>query len=147
MASADAADLVQDVLSVVFQKLPSFNYDRKGSFRGWMRTITMNRYRELGRKNKIRFVDATGSMMERVPDAVAESTWDLDYQQSLVAQAMQMIASEFSPTTWRGLQEFLLGKRPAAEIAEEMRISVWTIYSAKSRMMTRLREQISDLLD
>ena len=32
----DAADLVQDVLDVLIQKLPEFHYQPGRSFRGWM---------------------------------------------------------------------------------------------------------------
>ena len=59
--SQDAADLVQDVLTIVFQKLPSFRYDQSKSFRGWLRTITLNRLREHHRKKKIVCVDSSAS--------------------------------------------------------------------------------------
>jgi RNA polymerase sigma-70 factor (ECF subfamily) len=38
----DAADLVQDVFVLLVQKLPEFAYDRHKSFRGWLRTVTLN---------------------------------------------------------------------------------------------------------
>lgn len=37
----DAADLVQEVLVVLVQKLSEFEYDRGKSFRGWMRTMAL----------------------------------------------------------------------------------------------------------
>jgi hypothetical protein len=40
LRSAEAADLVQDVFAVLVQKLPDFTYDRKRSFRAWLRTVT-----------------------------------------------------------------------------------------------------------
>jgi len=46
----DAADLVQDVLVVLVQKLPEFRYDAGQSFRGWLRTITLNKWRERCRR-------------------------------------------------------------------------------------------------
>ena len=50
----DAADLVQDVLTKVFLKLPKLQYDRSRSFRGWLRKVTLNRYREIGRRKSSR---------------------------------------------------------------------------------------------
>src|ERR1700730_18807813 len=38
----DAADLVQDVFTVLFQKLPEFRYDPARSFRAWLRTVHLN---------------------------------------------------------------------------------------------------------
>jgi RNA polymerase sigma-70 factor (ECF subfamily) len=41
----DAADLVQDVLTVLIRKLPEFEYDSSKTFRGWLRTVTLNAWR------------------------------------------------------------------------------------------------------
>jgi DNA-directed RNA polymerase specialized sigma24 family protein len=46
LAQAQAADLVQDVLVVLVRKLPEFTYDRTRSFRSWLRTVTLNKWRE-----------------------------------------------------------------------------------------------------
>src|ERR1043165_3969943 len=46
----DAADLVQDVFTTLLQKLPEFTYDCNQNFRGWLRTIAMNRWRNLMRR-------------------------------------------------------------------------------------------------
>src|SRR5437764_14799759 len=43
---ADAADLVQDVLTTLVRKLPEFHYDGGKSFRGWLRTVTLNHWRD-----------------------------------------------------------------------------------------------------
>jgi RNA polymerase sigma-70 factor (ECF subfamily) len=38
----DAADLVQDVFTVLVQLLPEFRYDPHKRFRGWLWTVTLN---------------------------------------------------------------------------------------------------------
>jgi RNA polymerase sigma-70 factor (ECF subfamily) len=43
LQSQDAADLIQEVFAVLVQKLPTFEYDQHKSFRGWLRTITLNK--------------------------------------------------------------------------------------------------------
>src|SRR5262245_30716918 len=48
--AADAADLVQDVLTKLVETLPTFAYDRNRSFRAWLRTVTLNRWRESCRR-------------------------------------------------------------------------------------------------
>lgn len=35
LQDSDAADLVQEVLLLLYRKLPEFDYQRGGSFRGW----------------------------------------------------------------------------------------------------------------
>src|SRR4051794_39305007 len=52
---ADAEDLLQDVLLVVSQELPSFVHNgRAGAFRSWLRAILANRVRHFlrGRRNE-----------------------------------------------------------------------------------------------
>src|SRR5690242_15425848 len=46
LAENDAADLVQEVFVVLLAKLPTFEYQKDGTFRGWLRTLTINKYRE-----------------------------------------------------------------------------------------------------
>jgi RNA polymerase sigma-70 factor, ECF subfamily len=48
----DAADLVQDVLAHLVRKLPEFKYDSVGSFRNWLRVVTVNKWRERQRKRR-----------------------------------------------------------------------------------------------
>ena len=49
----DSSDLVQEVMTLVFQKLPEFQYDPNRSFRGWLRQVTLNKHRERLRKKKL----------------------------------------------------------------------------------------------
>ncbi len=148
LQSHDAADLVQEVLAIVLQKIATFQYDRNKSFRGWLRTVTLNKYRELRRKRKLDFVDSSQSVLAQLPDDKAlESTWDLDYRRELVGRAIELSRKDFSESTWDALKEFISSGRPAAEIAEQFGVSVWTIYAAKARLIQRLRRDLSGLVE
>ena len=57
MQEADVSDLVQDVFLVLLAKLPTFQYDPGQSFRGWLRTLLLNRWRDRNRARS-RPVDA-----------------------------------------------------------------------------------------
>src|SRR5262245_60936083 len=51
----DAEDLAQDVLTILTRELPQFKHGgRLGSFRSWLRTITVNRAREFWRAGRCR---------------------------------------------------------------------------------------------
>jgi len=143
----DAADLVQDVLTRVFQKLPQLKYDAAGSFRGWLRTVTINRYRELCRRKSHGESPASQSMIEGLaPVQVAESTWDIDYAKLLVAQAMEGMKDNFAPATWEALKLVMKDQCKVDDAAGQTRVSAWTIYSARARLMKRLREELDGLL-
>lgn len=149
LQSQDASDLVQEVLTIVFRKLPDFKYDPSKSFRSWLRTITLNKHREFCRKKSVSRMAATGSILERVQDQKIspDTTWDLSYHRSLFGTALDSLEGEFRPKTWTAVRKFVLENRPAAEIAAETGVSVWTIYAAKSRLLARLREELEGLLD
>lgn len=108
----------------------------------------MNKFREHCRRRSVSRNAATGTVLNQVPiDSDAGASWDLGYQQSLLESAMKMLEQEFRPKTWAAVKMFVVENRPAAEIAAETGVSVWTIYAAKSRLMARLREELRGLLD
>ncbi len=147
LQNQDAADLVQDVLSISFQKLPQWEYDPTKSFRGWLRTVTLNRHRELCRKKSPTTLDAAASAFANLPSReIAESTWDLNYARQLVAAAMEAMQNDFADSTWLALKELVRSGRTAAEISKEFNVSVWTLYAAKSRLLSRLRSELDGLL-
>ena len=143
----DASDLVQDVLTKVFLKLPDLKYDRSKSFRGWLRKVTLNRYREIGRRKSSRAENASASFIEKlVPVEQAESTWDIDYAKLLVSQAMEGMQSDFDAATWHALQRVMKNSETVDQAAKATGVSPWTIYSARSRLMKRLRDELDGLL-
>src|SRR5262245_58801994 len=66
---ADASDLVQEVFALMVRKLPEFRYDTGRSFRGWLRTVTLNKWREKNRRRVLSHSDAAGQQLEKLPDA------------------------------------------------------------------------------
>ena len=147
MRQSDASDLVQEVLTTIFQKLPQFQYDKTRSFRGWLRTVTLNKYREARRKKSSQVSPASASMLEALaPIELAESTWDIDYAKLLVGQTMEQMKGDFKESTWLARQKVFSGGMTVDQAAELTGVSNWTIYSAKSRLMKRLRNELDGLL-
>ena len=147
LSENDAADLVQEVLMIAIEKLPEFHYDRSASFRGWLRTVTVNKFREKRRKLSTGQVVASHSILEQLQSVeLAASTWDIDYARVLVAQAMELMRADFAESTWSALK-LVIGRQVSVEQAsQETGVSPWTIYSAKSRLMKRLRDDLQGLL-
>ena len=76
----------------------------------------------------------------------AESTWDLDYGRILLKQAMDQMECDFEPATWQALKAVMSQSLTVDQAATEHGVSPWTIYSARSRLMRRLREQLDGML-
>ncbi|MCA9212926.1 MAG: sigma-70 family RNA polymerase sigma factor, partial [Planctomycetales bacterium] len=89
LQDADAADLAQDVLTSVAKAMPSFDYARdRGSFRGWLFTITLNRLRRMATQKQRQVVGSGESNVHEVllqhPDAPAdEDAWNREHKNKL----------------------------------------------------------------
>jgi RNA polymerase sigma-70 factor (ECF subfamily) len=148
LGQEDAADLVQDVLTVLVQKLPTFEYEQGKSFRRWLHTVTLNKWRERGRRRKLPGKGPDDPSLSSAAVAPEEEPFDeAEYRQQLVRQALQIMQSEFEPRTWKACWEAVVSGRPAGEIAAELGVSVDVVYGAKSRVLRRLREELVGLLD
>jgi RNA polymerase sigma-70 factor (ECF subfamily) len=143
---ADAADLVQEVLTSLLKSLPSFQYDSQKSFRGWLRTVTLNCWRDRCRRQAARPA-APLQYPEDIPEPADDSFSDVEYRQYLVTRALEVMQAEFQPTTWKACWEFVVNSRTAAEVARELKISENAVYIAKSRVLRRLREELAGLMD
>ena len=144
----DAADLVQDVFTLLVQKLAEFNYDEHKSFRGWLRTVTLNLWRNDQRRRAEQPVDADGPIMSGLasPDE-AEKLWEAEYRDHLVQRALEVMQREFEPSTWQAFWECTANGRPAAEVAAQLGMSVGAVYVAKSRVLHRVRQELQGLLE
>jgi RNA polymerase sigma-70 factor (ECF subfamily) len=148
LQEADAADLTQDVFAALVRKLPEFRYDRGKSFRGWLKTVTLNLWRDRVRKRRPSPLDGTAPELAdlAVPDELADA-WDREHNAHLAARALQLMQAEFQPATWKACWEHVVNGRPAAEVAAELGMTENAVYIARCRVLRRLRQELDGLLD
>lgn len=143
----DAADLVQDVFALLVQKLPKFNYDHSRSFRNWLRTVTLNKWRENWRRRKATPPSGSSGLSDiAVPDNV-EAFTDAEYRRHVVEQALEMMKTEFHPTTWQACWEHVVSGKSAAEVASQLNLTEGAVRAAKFRVLCRLRQELAGMLD
>jgi RNA polymerase sigma-70 factor (ECF subfamily) len=144
----DAADLVQDVFVTLLMVLPTFTYDRHRSFRRWLRTITLNKWRNRLKRPEQRIQSRPPGALEALAGADdAEAFWEAEYQQHLAGRALQIMRTDFQETTWKACWEMVVQGRPAAVVAADLGLSVGAVYAAKFRVLARLRQELQGLLD
>jgi RNA polymerase sigma-70 factor (ECF subfamily) len=142
----DAADLVQDVFVVLVRKLPEFRYDPRQRFRGWLWTVTLNKWRERRRRApspQAEQADLDGLCAPGGDDGVAEA----EYRHYLTRRALELLRAEFQPATWKAFWECVVNERPAAAVAGELGLTENAVYLAKGRVLRRLRRELDGLLD
>jgi len=141
---SDAADLVQEVFAQLVVKLPEFTYDRHKSFRAWLRTVTLNKGREIRRRAG---VPLQGADLDDVAESADGSLSGVEYRQHLVDRALRLMQAEFPAATWKACWETTVCGRPAAAVAAELGIRTDAVYVAKFRVLKRLRQELAGLLD
>ena len=147
----ESADLAQEVLVVVFREVPRFDRQHQGSFRAWLRQVTVNKIRNYRRKRYRRpavGLDPADSFLERLCDQNDNLAreWDLDHDKHVVEKLLAVVQRDFTPVTWEAFQRFGVEDVPAGRVAEELGISENAVILAKSRVLKRLREEAGDLL-
>jgi RNA polymerase sigma-70 factor, ECF subfamily len=148
LSSEEAGDLVQDVLTLLVQKLPEFSYDRQKSFRGWLRTVTLNKWREKRRKPSLPRADVDPANLPAKPGPEDTAAFEeAEYRQYLVRRALEVMQAEFQPSTWKACWECVVKSRSVAEVARDLKISTNAVYLAKSRVLRRLHQELAGLLD
>jgi RNA polymerase sigma-70 factor (ECF subfamily) len=147
LPDAEAADLIQEVFTILVEKLPQFRYDGRKSFRAWLKTILLNRWRNQLRKRAGAREQGDESLQDLSAADDLKEFEEAEYRGYLARRALALMRAEFQPVTWRACWEFVVRDRPASDVAAELGVSVNAVYLAKSRVLRRLREELAGLLD
>jgi RNA polymerase sigma-70 factor (ECF subfamily) len=144
----EAADLVQDVFTVLVQRLPEFRYDPGKRFRAWLWTVTVNCCRQRQRRQPALVLRDDLAALSPTADAdPAEAVAAEEYRLYLTRRAMELMRAEFQPSTWQAFWECVVNERPAAAVARELELSENAVYLARGRVLRRLRQELDGLLD
>ena len=171
LCAADSADIVQDVFVAVARNIPTFERKKEqASFRSWLATITRNkvrdRFRQIHRGAQPRGGTEALDQLNRVPaDSETQSTLSgaipqpeagsdelltqvIDPKQlesRIPARVLKIVQENCDAKTWQAFCLTTISERPAAEVAQELGISVSSVYQAKSRVLRRIRARMDEL--
>jgi RNA polymerase sigma-70 factor (ECF subfamily) len=145
---ADVDDVVQQVFTVVMEKLPEFRHNgRPGAFRTWLRRICVNRVRMFWRTRPATVPEAEAALQQlEDPDSALSRQWDREHDEFVFRQALQMIEREFKPSTWQAFCRLALDNAEPEVVAAELGLSANAVYIARSRVLRRLRKEFAGLL-
>lgn len=141
LSESDAEDVVQDTLQKMLNGFRNFNRQQKGSFRKWLRTIA--------RSATINWFNHNPALDPATAEAIGKSisqSLAKEYHTEVMEAAIRKARLEFHPRTWTMFEQARLEDRPAQEVADELGVSVLTVYGATQRVGNRLKELFT-LLD
>ena len=142
---ADRCDLVLVVFVVLLGKVSSFQYNPEQSFRGWLRTITVNKCRDFVRRSKRKSEPQLLALIEKAAVDDSELLTEREYREFVSREALKWMRVHFSETTWKACYECVAHGRPAREVAAELGISENAVYLARGRVLSRLRQELEGL--
>ena len=140
---AEADDLAQQVLIVVFRELPRFERQRAGSFRAWLRQVAVNQIRtyrrQLGRR-PIVGLDPSDGFLDRLADPNSElaTEWNADHDRFVFQKLLAIVRPDFDASTWQAFHRFAVDGLSAAQVAEETGLSENAVIQSKARCLEKV---------
>jgi RNA polymerase sigma-70 factor (ECF subfamily) len=150
----DGDDLVQEVLTVVVRRLPEFHRQpRRGAFRCWLRTITVNCLRDYWRSKRVHPQGTGDSEFAALlhdledPHSGLSRQWDEEHDRYVIGRLLELIRPRFEPKTWRAFSRLAFEGASPDDVAAEMGISVNAVFIAKSRVLSEFRREAQGLIE
>lgn len=151
MQAADAQDLAQQVLLAVASAIGNWEkQDESTRFRHWLARVTRNAIvNALSRGPKDQGAGGTSVQQllaqQRQPDPETVSLVDWEYRRELYLRAASIVKRDVQPDTWRAFELTVIHGVSNAAAAKELGKSLGTIYTARCRIMQRLRDVIAEV--
>ncbi len=154
LQASDAADVTQEVFRSVSSSIGSYRRSDAGhSFRGWLWTVTRNRFVDHVRREEQHQQASGGTEAFRriqelpiEPPASSHESTSVDSSQ-LKRRALEIIRREFDKRNWQAFWRSAVEGDAPSEIAEDLGITVSGVHKARQRILLRLREELADFLD
>ena len=96
-----------------------------------------------------RLVQGTGdtavqNLLDELPtrEDEQEAVWEEEFERRLFTCAAEQIRGDFREATWQAFWQTGVEGKAAKDVAARLGLTVAAVYLAKSRVMTRLKEQI-----
>jgi RNA polymerase sigma-70 factor (ECF subfamily) len=150
--AGEADDLAQEVFLVVVRELPAFRRQRDGSFRAWLRAVTVNRVRTHRRARvpqPVGGLDAADRFLTELGDPGSDLSrrFDQEHDRHVFQRLLAIVRPDFEPKTWEAFSLFAIDDRPVADVAAATGLTDNAVMLAKSRVLRRLRQEAAGLID
>lgn len=152
LQAADAEDIVGGVFADVFSGIERFQFDGSPhSFRRWLRIVCLRKIQKHYRKLRSlpeAFGGSTANV--RINSAEVEDLPEDEVARNdeiiwLRQRAMKIVQDDYAPIHWQVFRRSVLDGEAPADVARAMGMTVWAVYKVRSRILHRLRIELSEL--
>ena len=151
LQDADAHDVTQEVLSAVDNRLGRGWDDdpQRGLFRGWVfrvaRNLAADRHRQLLREARGTGDTLAARRLEAIPcdEAAQAHALEAEYRRALWERAAEQVRPRVQEQSWRAFWKTAVEGKRAEHVASELGTSIGAIYTAKCRVLARIRDVVA----
>jgi RNA polymerase sigma factor (sigma-70 family) len=148
----DAMDIVQDVMLVLVEKIATVRTgENEPKFRQWLSTVTKNAVRSFlrsakRRKTREEQAESEGEYanLEHISLPDIEVIADREWQKFLYNKAFDRIKKRFTGNAVAAF-ESSLDNEPAEQVAEQLGITINSVYRLRARVKNRLIAEVAQL--
>ena len=154
LSEADAQDIVQETVLKVHNSLDRFEYNRKrGTFKGWLRTVTRSRLNDFFKKQQRRPalnqpLEPAGDELQDLEDPKGpeiEKIWDEEWSKNLIHSALNRTKKLTSPKQFQIFKCHYIDEWTVRETCRTLGVNAAQVYMAKQRVGKIFREAIETL--
>jgi RNA polymerase sigma factor (sigma-70 family) len=143
LSEQDAEEVVQEVFIDVAKVAVSLEYEReKGRFRGMLQVIARRRIIDRFRKRRASAGNDAAFAHLEAGDSWKE-TWRRQELRAELLATLDLVARDVEPVTYQAFQLYVLEEWPVKKVASYLSISEDSVYTAKSRIIERLRQRVA----
>ena len=147
LQSADAQDLAQTVICTVADKIDEWQPDpSRGKFRTWLSRIARNQAVSIFRRRS-RSRIAESEILECHSEDADHSELTLQYRREIFRHAARQVRHEFEETSWQAFWMTAVQGISIQEATATLSMSAGAVYTARSRIIARLRMAVSRIED
>ncbi len=155
LSKEEAEDVLQETVIAVARKIEELKYDpARGSFKGWLLTLTQWRVADQLRRRQRQAVPQpddtrTTALVERIPDHAGSDilvqVWDGEWERNLVAVALERVKAQIAPRHFQIYQLYVQREWPVGRVTKTLGVSAALVYVTKHRVAALLRKEIRRL--
>lgn len=158
LPESEALDATQSVYGALHQRISTWDSDpAQGSFRAWLfrvaRNVTIDLLKartksalasgdSVHQQKLAQVCDHRGDPSGRQTGESNEASFDLEMQRALFEWACRQVEGEVRHSTWQAFFRTAVEGKKANQVASELGLPIGSVYTAKCRVMARIREHI-----
>ena len=148
MQDADAQDLAQEVLVSVSKSIGKLaTGPGQPKFRNWLSRVTRNEIVDAFRKRKPDNAEGgsnAANVLKQSP-AADETEIEYEYERAIFRRAASLVKGEFQENSWTAFWQTTVVGESVASTAVQVGRSPGAIYTARSRVMKRIKAVVEEL--